>query len=331
MLDIAAKFGEGLGGGVAQKWIDRVLGVASVFWIGGLAAYAIRFGQENVRTFVTQRSSLEVAVLLIAAGFLIAASSTLVEWLQFPTLRFLEGYWPWIFGPIRSFMTGRVANHVKKKRNSWTALAKRFGSLNTREMNRYISLDRELALYPEDQTYLLPTRLGNRMRAAETYALERYGLESSLMWPRLWLILSSDDRAELGQAQQSLNASVRFVLWSLAFALWAIWTPWALLAAVAGLIVGYRRSVGAASIFGELLAASFDVNHQALYDAMGWPKPIGGVRPGPKAEGLALSVWTRRGTLRDWRMPARTRRWKRGLIIGALVLLAARLVRFRRR
>ncbi|MFK0259379.1 hypothetical protein [Streptomyces sp. NPDC090445] len=46
-----------------------------------------------------------------------------------------------------------------------------------------------LAVYPADRSLIMPTRLGNAVRAAEGYGAERYGMDTVLVWPRLYPLL----------------------------------------------------------------------------------------------------------------------------------------------
>ncbi len=55
----------------------------------------------------------------------------------------------------------------------------------------------------------MPTALGNLLRSAEEYPLVRYGLETAVCWPRLWLLLPSATQETLTRARQSLNDAAR--------------------------------------------------------------------------------------------------------------------------
>jgi hypothetical protein len=43
---------------------------------------------------------------------------------------------------------------------------------------------------------------GDRIHAIEQVALDRYGLDLTFAWPRLWLVLPENVRAELNAARQ---------------------------------------------------------------------------------------------------------------------------------
>jgi hypothetical protein len=70
----------------------------------------------------------------------------------------------------------------------------------------------------------MPTRLGNALRAAESYPGddERWGLDAVFWWPRLYLILPDSARDQVDEARTSMDQLVLLsVLWA-AFAAVAI-------------------------------------------------------------------------------------------------------------
>jgi len=146
------------------------------------------------------------------------------------------------------------------------------GRLDFPLAERYAQLD--MLRYTFPQGFVLPTRLGNLLRAAEEYTEHRYGLNAVLVWPRY----------------QRLLAAVRAWAWGLTFLLvwmpltaWLAWRSgggWAWLAPAAALGTGwlwmrlaYRLAVARAAVFGELVRAAFDLYRLGLYDALGWPRP----------------------------------------------------------
>jgi hypothetical protein len=53
---------------------------------------------------------------------------------------------------------------------------------------------------------VLPTRLGNVIRAAEMYGARTYGMNVPLWWPRLWSLLPAEERARVDTALAGLLA-----------------------------------------------------------------------------------------------------------------------------
>lgn len=118
---------------------------------------------------VLSTSELWATLLTIATalGVISSASST-------PLYRMLEGYsWP------KSIARWRHNRHVELKRklqNKVTAATPGW------EQDLY---QEELNRYPLEVDQILPTRLGNAMRAFETYGGTRFGLDSGSLWSEL--------------------------------------------------------------------------------------------------------------------------------------------------
>ena len=120
----------------------------------------------------------EMIILIIA----IFTLSLMVQPLQLSLVRFMEGYWgvSWFGNKIKSLGVS-VQQRQRKRLEKLTkstqeptpeesvAMAKAFWQLCT--------------VYP-DEKRLLPTRLGNILRAAEDSAGGRYGLDTVAVWPR---------------------------------------------------------------------------------------------------------------------------------------------------
>lgn len=58
--------------------------------------------------------------------------------------------------------------------------------------------------YPQKSEHLLPTRLGNVMRAFEEYAITRYGVDGITAWPRLYQLIPQDMKAQLEERNNQL-------------------------------------------------------------------------------------------------------------------------------
>jgi hypothetical protein len=122
---------------------------------------------------------------------------------------------------------------------------------------------------------MMPTLLGNLLRAAEEHAWVRYGLEAGVCWPRLWFLLPKDVREEIAAARSRLNETTRWFGWGLLFVVWTVWAWWA--APVGLLIAGlaWQGMTRAALVYGDLVRAAFDLYHPLLFEHLGWPKPKG--------------------------------------------------------
>ena len=82
-------------------------------------------------------------------------------------------------------------------------------ALNDGDRAKFMRLDGFLRQYPADERDIMPTRLGNVLRAAELRPLERYGLDGVICWSRLWLTLTESVRGAIDQSRESLDTDVR--------------------------------------------------------------------------------------------------------------------------
>ena len=301
MLD---KFWEGVGDNLADRWAD-VSVPALVFWLGGLLVWTFShggWGHLAASTHWLTRLPAIGQVAVAAAVLLgIAASGVVILRLTFPALTILEGYWPKFCGPLRRIIIARVITPVAEAdKATWGALA---GPVfhgepepaTPQERAVFARVDRRVQCRPADPSKYMPTRIGNILRAAETRPGDKYGLNSVVVWPRLWLLLPGSVRDELTAARGALDSSVAAVLWGLMFCVFAWWTP---LALVAGLGVAISSAVfwvpSRAETFGELMESSFDLYRFALYEQLRWPLPENPDDERKAGELLSEYVW--RGT-----------------------------------
>jgi hypothetical protein len=217
----------------------------------------------------------------------------LVQLLTLPVLRLAEGYWPRPFRGLRFRLAGRVSRRLNKKEERWQKLRAKLDKCTAAQQDEYALLDAELAAYPVNPKMLLPTRLGNVLRAAEEYPFLRYGLEITVVWPRLWLVLPDGVRDDAGAARQSLNERIQMMIWSLLFTGWCLRNAWTLPIGLLAALAAYRSAVVAAGVYGELLRAAFDLYRPKVYEALRWELPEA---PGTEAaSGIALTQYLFRG------------------------------------
>lgn len=158
-----------------------------------------------------------------------------------------------------------------------------------------MTCDRALHQLPEQEQDLLPTRLGNILRAAERRPYHRYGLDAIICWPRLWLLLPEAVKKDLQAAQTELNNAVRLIFWSLLFLVWSIWAWWAIPLALMAAAFAYGWALDAAAVYATLIEATFDLHRPLLYNALGWTLP-----PDPAEErrvGRQLTDYLWRGSV----------------------------------
>ncbi|MCX7682357.1 MAG: hypothetical protein N2508_10440 [Anaerolineae bacterium] len=140
-----------------------------------------------------------------------------------------------------------------------------------------------LLWYPHKKENLLPTRLGNILRASEDYGRTHYGLDSILIWPRLLDLIPPEYREALDDARSSLEFLLNCSLLTWIFALecglvlalnqqWGdlIWTV-ILFAAGYGM---YSAAIPVAQVYADLVRSTIDRFRLPLLQAMGVSLPI---------------------------------------------------------
>ncbi|XGV97802.1 MAG: hypothetical protein ACAF41_02485 [Leptolyngbya sp. BL-A-14] len=165
-------------------------------------------------------------------------------------------------------------NEYETLRVFWQEYKKRQKGLTPQEGNDYATLEWQLKQFPSRPENMMPTRLGNLLRAAENRPLAKYGLDPIICWPSFWLVLPDSAKKELQEARAYLDNAARFWLWSLLFTIWAIWAWWAApVGLLSALFTYYWWILGAAATYGDLLEAAFDTHRIALYKSLRWKLP----------------------------------------------------------
>jgi len=266
---------EGISGKLAEQWVAALLTPAFVFWAGGLIAYCDRYGTYTVIQWLKQYSEpFQIAILAIALCG-VAASAIIAQRFDTTVLRGLEGYW---YPGLRRLLPWFTQGQQRQRR----ALLKKLKHLNPKLLNNtataferaeFVRCDRAFHQFPEQDHDLLPTRLGNILRAAERRPYYRYGLDAVICWPRLWLLLPESVKKDLQAAQAELNNAVRILLWSALFLIWTIWSPWAIPAVLVAACFAYVWALDAAEVYAELIEATFDLYRHLLYQSLRWNLP----------------------------------------------------------
>jgi hypothetical protein len=139
-----------------------------------------------------------------------------------------------------------------------------YGASAEEDWRRLLAASR-LRAYPAEER-LLPTKLGNVLRAAEDAAGQRYGLDTITMWPRLWPYLSDHTRTVISGLRDQLDIAVRLCLVLTLAAVIAVpvlfvHVTWLLVPAGAAVLawLAYEAAVRAAIAFGNSLYVAFDL------------------------------------------------------------------------
>jgi hypothetical protein len=271
------KFLESLGESLAKEWLSKVLLPALVFWLGGLLAVCSnpKFGWKIIEPFVGDGKNVATFPLnqLILGLLAIAVSAAIVQRLELAVLRCLEGYWLPLLNPLRRWLVGRIETGYNNAKQERQQLFDRYASLTSEEMDKLVRLDWQRKQTPKQSDRLMPTRLGNILRAAERRPLEKYGLETVICFPRLWLLLPAEVKAELSEARSRLNSMVRIWMWSVLFLGWGYYSLWAIAVGLGAAWLAYGWMLDAAAVYGDLLESVFDLYRTLLYKSLRLPLP----------------------------------------------------------
>jgi hypothetical protein len=191
---------------------------------------------------------------------------------------------PAIHGVLEGYIwKGRLyARRVKHFTERWSALQSAVRTATDARAPAFKAATRELRLYPADPAYIMPTALGNRVSAAETYGLTRYGLDSVTLFYELKSSVDdslANDVESSNNLIESLVGSVflglLFSIVSLAVAAWAwAWEP--MLGAAFGLIVvvgSYWGAVAAGRMYITTSRALVNMGRKPLADKLGLSLP----------------------------------------------------------
>lgn len=269
MLDIL----KGIAGKVwlpLLAWIfPSALGVLAIWFLtlpvmseGG---WTVAIRAENLNA--GEASSWLVGASLVL-GILLYALST-------PLYRLLEGYsWP---SPLRAWAVGRQRAHVDDLRNR---LAQPIAG---QEWERGL-LQERLGRYPTDVMQIAPTRLGNALRAFETYGVSRFNLDSQTFWTELRTIVPQQLASEIDLTRCFVDFFVAIIYLNVGFSVIALVTVvscrafpsanWLLI--FLPLLISYfayRMALVASSSWSASVQALVNIGRKPLAESLGLQLP----------------------------------------------------------
>lgn len=294
-----AGFWEAVGGKLADRWA-AVSVPALVFWLGGFAAWTYHRGGLHTLSapgWLKGETPVIQVALILAALLVVAASGILVERAATPVLRLLEGYWPSWAWPLRGRLAGWLAGRAADEAPAWQQAQARVQAADPTagDFARYARLERRRRRRPARACYFMPTPIGNILRAAERRPADKYGLDTIVVWPHLWLLLPKATRTELRAARASLDSAVAAASWGILFCAFASFS-WLVIPIGLGVTVIAVTVVtpARAQVFGELIEATYDLYRSALYKQLRWPLPASPQEE--RAAGARLTAYLRRGS-----------------------------------
>jgi hypothetical protein len=234
----------------------------------------------------------------IAAGLLFILLLSLILYpFQLSLVQLLEGYWESssigaAFGTIGAELQRRRLEEIMELAiqeesnlpDIRASLEQESQSEFDAELERRRTLAREqFSTYPSAER-LLPTRLGNVLRAAEDEAGQRYGLDTVTMMPRLYPFLSERLADGLGELRDQLDVAARLcVTLLLATMISALLLlprllqhGWWLALPVATAVlawVAYKAAIQVAIAYGRLIYVAFDLHRFDMLRGLHLPLP----------------------------------------------------------
>jgi hypothetical protein len=220
------------------------------------------------------------------AGALIATASVVilsmvVHPLSYPLIQLLEGYWAGL--PLGGSLQRLIAARHKRWRDALRPLP---------HQKPHPANAAELRWLPDD--FVLPTSLGNTLRAGEIRAGDRYGFETRTALLPIMILASPAVRTDVTDTRNQLDAAARLcILSTLAVptTIVLLWPhgPWLLVPLACYFLAwtAYRSAVTAAKRFCEALSLAFDLHHLQLWDALSLPRPTDLEDEESKAEALS--------------------------------------------
>ncbi len=259
--------------------------VPSALAIVGLLAIYFSGVREGAPSWVKLRAAL--TTIDSVDGFVLALAVVLaglaLQPLQLSLVRLLEGYWGtsrilnWLADLLRA--SERARRERLRRRSVLQAPVGTGGEARPptrREIERIAAAARALRLgFAAHDAALLPTALGNALRAAEQRAGERYGFETLPAWPRLYPLLGERLAAAVDDLRNQLDFGVRLsvLLAGVGVASAALlWGHWAWQALTLLFLVfshlAYRGAVASAIRYGQVLEVAFDLHRFDLLKAV---------------------------------------------------------------
>jgi hypothetical protein len=284
--------------------ILTVLGLA-IYWSGATFEEA-----PQVDLVVSHASNL-TGIQLLLLGICIFAINVLLNPLQRFVSDLLEGYWPGFLG--RRIGQRRVKYHQQvlqqllrtafEEPEPWpmeaaTSATSPRAAPTSRTRRRqvhamqidppgphaegYERVRAEYKLqieYPSEER-LLPTALGNVIRAAEDNAGQRYGLDTISSLPLLYPLISEPQRKLMDGQREELDSTVRLssalLIGGLASGIVLAPHGWWLVVPITLLLfswIEYRSAIVAAVAYGRSVSISFDLYRFDLLQALHLPLP----------------------------------------------------------
>lgn len=228
---------------------------------------------SSIAGWDTATKGLVLFATAVLVGFSLGAAST-------PLYRLLEGY----IGPPEWWSA--ASERQKKIRADLQSQLDRVDRSTVQAALLYEKLDR----FPVDERQMAPTRLGNATRAFETYGVDRYQLDSQLLWYELISVAPKKLQDELDNSRAGSDFFVAIIYLSAAYGLSALalfflavyhglymiglglWVQ-AVVATVAIPLISYELAVSSTTYWATTVRALVNVGRIKLAEQYGLDMP----------------------------------------------------------
>jgi len=305
---MSPKFSEKLAEEMAVKWAAQKIGPPLIFWGIGVLAWIYRNGFDEFVDLLKGYDNIKGFAVAFCGLVVLVITGALIEYLQLFAIRIAEGYWRGPFRILQNFRIKHICQRLDEIGEQADELEEEIKALNlfdtdidiialSHKQEKYARLDDIVFRYPKRAEDLMPTHMGNLLRAAELYPMERYGLNVMIWWPRLWLVIPVESRQEITEVRNRLNSDASIMILGCFLVIWTYWAWWSLTLSLVIICIAYRRMCDTASLYADLIRSVFDLYRFRLYEAMKWPLPENPAQE--KAYGEKLTRYLFRGTAPD--------------------------------
>jgi hypothetical protein len=246
-------------------------------FIAASLGLAVAFGLAPGGRSLDETETLVASTLLALASalggvLLMALNREVIRLMEGYPFQFLNGWQRWRYRRLSG-----LADQIRRERKALENQKKELSPERQAELWKAVA---KLAKYfPDEEKWVLPTALGNTIRAFEVYPRVMYGLDPIEGWGRLLGVVPTDYREQINAAKTQMDFWVNLSLLALLFlpeyAAFAIYgdglrVPWAPLAAVVVAFLAASRAKSAAVQWGDLVKASFDLFLPELWKKLGF-------------------------------------------------------------
>ncbi|MFC9897017.1 hypothetical protein ACFVMC_25305 [Nocardia sp. NPDC127579] len=264
-----------LGKKLAERWVTLLV-LPGLLWVA-TAVVAHRLGRGAALDlnrlhswfdgFVKSQQTARPGVLLaVTAGILVAAAGAglAAGWLG----RGVERVWmlPGRRRPLRWLTRWRRWRWDRAYRQVTAAIGPVPGRL---DLAAAMARTQRIAPVPAER----PLWIGDRLRALDVRVWERYRLDVSVAWPRLWFVMPEGPRADMGTAHESYATAARLFGWAILYLLLGAWWWPALGIAAAVAITAWSQARAATSTLADLAESAIDLYGGALARELGFECP----------------------------------------------------------